>query len=1041
MLAPMKWILRGGLLLVTCGAFLGAAPLASAAVGGVTSSGDFGPWFPAPGSFGSENPSLYQSNVQPTSDNSISEIVNFSCTYPSGSGYQTGQTIPSGEQAILGAIFDDAAAAYNGTLADKNGIKFTSISGGGALGTSAMHIFLQEEKQLLVNGGWVRYSTSDSNIDTQAEYSAAQTQIAAKTVQVNILGSKISAINQQISIAQGAGDSAKVKALQLGRDGLNSAYTGLYTDIQNLKASIASLHWPDPGLAGMVNVKVSAPLYLAYSVPEGCGLNPIAGTTVHFLDLINDPGTFFTDLILYIPTNLAQQSFNFLQPYAFIWTFWTPHTERGDTLFNVASGCAPTYYTSGPNKGQQSNTQEVANDCASGQPLGFDKTNNVDAPSSGHDPWYISMAIFLQWFVSGFYFIILFAAAVLYMVRGNRNTQLNVLYLVPKLLAAALLTMFAPFLIGTLVTFSNLFVVTLFSYGSQRSIGNITDILAQSNTYITVAGPLVSQLIQCLVAAFVVFFFAMFILGSLVRQLVLMALVIAAPLAAFCLIVPKWSHNFNKYIRILVVTIFTPPLMAFILKLGIAINPIVIQGGAVDDLTGLIGLLLMVATLWGMTKVLKLSASVATGSASFNKSLTGRTMGRVGEMAGMARIAGVGGPLNPLLGGAAHALNAGARIGNASEGVGASLIPEDKKLFGGAAAGGVLSRAGFGGRGPEGGRKLLDSGGFESDMYGAGPEYRSRSFGQRYQEFLDQHMAGRGERRIPHRAAMGIRAQQAEALHKREEEMGHKLSRAERDEFLKGSYVRDGEGHILIDKSTGQLERKGDGYYASSPQVVKRKGNYFVLEPGMGKAEKKIGGGEPAPPTSPVVPTPTPGPVRRTAESARRTARTASSIMEAGASRTRIGDIGTESASAAHMRALDVATDPAIPPAKQEAAQRYVETHPICPRCAGPMKGGVCINPACRPPETVPRRPRSRVSGNQKATRRYVENQKAAREYVESLKAAQEQVEKHHICPRCGGPMKGSVCTNPDCRPPTAPRRRRSRVSGDAATESSPAPH
>jgi len=955
----MKRILCLGILLVACSASAVAAPLAYGVTGGVTSAGDFGPWFPAPGSFGSENPSLYRSNVQPTSDNSISEIVNFSCTYPSGSGYQTGQTIPSGEQAVLGAIFDDAAAAYNGTLADKNGIKFTSISGGGALGTSAMHIFLQEEKQLLVNGGWVRYSTSDSNIDTQAEYSTAQTQIAAKTVQANSLGARISAINQQISIAQGAGDSAKVKALQLGRDGMNSAYTGLYTDIQNLKASIASLHWPDPALANMVNIKVSAPLYLAYSVPEGCGLNPIAGTSVHFLDLINDPGTFFTDLILYIPTNLAQQSFNFLQPYAFIWTFWTPHTERGDTLFNVASGCAPTYYTSGPNEGRQSNTQEVANDCASGQPLGFDKTNNVDAPSSGHDPWYISMAIFLQWFVSGFYFIILFAAAVLYMVRGNRNTQLNVLYLVPKLLAAALLTMFAPFLIGALVTFSNLFVVTLFSYGTQRSIGNITDILAQSNTYITVAGPLVSQLIQCLVAAFVVFFFAMFILGSLVRQLVLMALVIAAPLAAFCLIVPKWSHNFNKYIRILVVTIFTPPLMAFILKLGIAINPIVIQGEAVDDLTGLIGLLLMVATLWAMTKVLKLSASVATGSASFNKSLTGRGMGRLGEMAGMARIAGVGGPLNPLLGGAAHALNAGARIGNASEGVGASLIPEDKKLFGGAAAGGVLSRAGIGmgSRGPESGRKLLDSGGFDNDMYGAGPEYSSRSFGQRYQEFLDQHMAGRGERRIPHRAAMGIEAQQAEALHKREEEMGHKLSRAERDEFLKGSYVRDGEGHILIDKSTGQLERKGDGYYASRPQVVKRKGNYFMVEPGMGEGMGEVG--KHMPPTAPGAP---PGGVRGTIESARRTARTASSRLEAGPRRTRVGDIGTESAEAQHERMLDVATSPTALPAHQKLAEHYVETHPICPRCGGPMKGGICMNPACRSPETSSRRRRGRVA-------------------------------------------------------------------------------
>jgi hypothetical protein len=952
---------RLALIALTClAACLALAPGSALA----SEANDFGPWYPAPGSFGSENPSLYQANVQPTSDNNIAEIYDFSCTYPSGSGSQTGQTIPESEQAVLGAIFDDASAAYNGTLADSNGVQWTTTSG-----PIAMQIFLQQQRQLLERGGWWRWSTHNSETDTESIYATTEQKINTVTAKLNAQGSIITGLNQQIYAAEAANDYAKVHSLQAQLKKESAVYTGYQSEVENLKASIQQYHWADPALAHMINVKATAPLYLAYSVPEGCGLNPITGTEVHFLDLINNPSKFFTDLILYIPTNLAQQSYNFLQPYAFIWTFWTPHTERGDTLFNVATGCAPEYYAVGPHKGSgtEVNATEIADSCSAGVPLGFNKTNNTDMPTSTNGQWYISIAIFLQWFVSGFYFIILFAAAILYMVRGNRNTQLNVLNLIPKLLASALLTMFAPFLIGMLITFSNLFVVSLFSYGAQRSVGNISDILLQSNTYITVAGSLVAQLIQCLVAAFVVFYFALFILGSLVRQLLLMALVIGAPVAAFCLIVPKWAHNFNRYVRLLVATIFIPPAMAFVLKMGIAINPIVADGGAVNDLSGLIGLLLMVATLWAMAKVLKVGLAMGTGHAGFNKSIAGRTMGKLGEMAGMAQIAGIaGGPLGTLaMGGVAKALNAGARMGQASETVGASLIPEDKKVLGGLTSS-VSGVVGAARRRPQG----LVGGGYENDVYGSGPEYKKASFGQRYQEFLDQRLASHGERRIPHRQAMAVESDRAEALAKREERMGRKLTRSERDEFLKGSYVRDGDGHVLVDKSTGQLRRNEDGYYASHSQVVKRKGNYFMVEPGMGDDGPLTQPGPvrrvAAKATAPVrdVAAKATAPIRDAASAAALPVATAASRAKGGVGRTRVADIDDEHAGAMHEAAEDAATDPGLYPDQQAVAQQYLDTHSLCPHCGGAMVAGKCVNPACHPPKAEPegrrrRRPQS----------------------------------------------------------------------------------
>ena len=177
---------------------------------------------------------------------------------------------------------------------------------------------------------------------------------------------------------------------------------------------------PNPALAALIDTSVTIPVNLAQNVPQGCGLNPISSPGLHFIQIITDTGTFFTNLLLYFPSQVAQKGYNFLQPMAFLYTFWTPHTERGDTIFNVQTACAT------PNN----------DSCTNGVPLGFSKNNQSGANLATNMPWYISIAIFLQWLISGFYFVILFAAAVLHMIRGKKSTQLNVLTLVPRLIAA-----------------------------------------------------------------------------------------------------------------------------------------------------------------------------------------------------------------------------------------------------------------------------------------------------------------------------------------------------------------------------------------------------------------------------------------------------------------------------------------------------------------------------------------------------------------------------------------------------------------------------
>lgn len=956
---------------------------AGAATGGVTATGDFGPWYPSPGSFSTqganaEDPSLYQANIQPLSDNSVAEIANFSCTYPtpnSGPGtprgaypdkFHVGQIIGTYQQSILGDIFDDANAAYAGTLTTSDGVKWSGS------GTGAMDSFLAWEYNALKVGGWQSYSQNPELYKNTGNFSFAvyqdvTDQIDAKQAQANAVGGQISALNSQIRQAYLSGNKSLYKTDKAKLGPLNSQYDGLYTDIGNLKASIAGLYGPDPNTASLINYNAANPFQASEFVPQGCGLNPIQGVTVHFLDLINNPGKFFTDLLLWIPTNAEQQLYDFLQPYAFIYTFWTPHTERGDTIFNVATGCAPTYYSAqdAPSPGyigQQSNAQEIANSCANGQPLGFNKQNNTDSPNWSSNPWYISMAIFFQWFISGFYFIILFAAAILYMVRGNRNTQLNVLHLIPKLLAAVLLTMFSSFLIGALITFSNLMVTTLFSYGDQKSVGYITNILSASSDYITAAGSLVSQIIQVVVGGFVIFFFAIFILGTLLRQIALIALIIFAPLAIFCLIVPRWAHNFGRYVRILMAIIFAPPIMAFILKLGMSINPIVNQSGQVSDLTGFLGLLILVATLWAMAKALKLSFAVATGSQAFNKSLVGRGLGRISEAAGLAAVAT--GPAGGLVFGAlSRTAGAGARIGSASESLGASLVPQSKQIFGTSSGSGGFLRSGTQ-------RKLLGRG---SDRQGSGSEDSKQPIGQRYQEFLNQRLAKRGESRISGRAAKAMETERTGAMEAKERELGHRLSRRERDEFLRGSFVRDKDGRIIIDQATGHLKRNNDGWYAAHGEVVKRNGNYLLVQPEevpkrppgvMGRVAGKV-----KDISQTRIPIPALDKIDDAREQAKTSVRRQASRVRTGRAPTRVGNPEGDNAASVHKYMQETASDPSAQygsPEMRRAAAEHAASFAVCSRCGGPLRDGKCPNPACRPvQERRRRRGRGKESGTE----------------------------------------------------------------------------
>jgi hypothetical protein len=283
---------------------------------------------------------------------------------------------------------------------------------------------------------------------------------------------------------------------------------------------------------------------------------------------------------------MAAAAYDFIQPSAFKYTFYTPQTQLGDLFWNSTPTCGP------------------GDDCRNGQPLGAD--TEVGA-SAGDKPWFLAAAQFVQWIVSGAFFLVLFASATLFIIRGNRSTSLRLMEILPRMLLSVLLAVFAGALIGALITFSNLLVGTIFGFTGDQAIANINTFLLQAGNI--VGGPqLFQNLVALLVGALTTFYFLIFVLFTLARQLILVGAIILAPLAAFSLIVPRWKGSLQIYLRALLTVIFMPVVLSFILVVGMEINPLVNNPeGSYGELQGALGLMLMLVTLWLMYRSIKMT--------------------------------------------------------------------------------------------------------------------------------------------------------------------------------------------------------------------------------------------------------------------------------------------------------------------------------------------------------------------------------------------------------------------------------------------------
>lgn len=448
-------------------------------------------------------------------------------------------------------------------------------------------------------------------------------------------------------------------------------------------------------MASLINPKATKWLMALNwnKIPDGClDAEFNSFNDVGLSDLWDSPTTFVNELVVNGLLKTVSAVYEGVSEPAYKWAFVTPHTERGDLMWDLEDNCA--------------DQDRKTNFCQGGTPLGFNKNNVSD---KGDRPFYIDAAAAMGWLTTGLYFIILFAAAIVFMFRGNRSQTLNLMKLGPRILLALLLTIAAPFVIGAAITASNYSVNAFLSFAGA-------DVMSTFNLILSLAGFLVDppsspltpedyfmSIINLLVAIVATFAAVLMFFGSLLRQLILIVLIILSPIAIFCSISDTWRPKFIRWMRALGVVIFLPVATAMVLTIGMVINPLSgstgseyvngsgfgsqvaelvgVSGGTVK---GTIGVMMVLLTALAMALVLKSGLSVAIT----NKSLTSN-MGRALQIAApmAAAIPGVG------VGGVAALNKLGGTMTSSDRGS-ASLIPGGREGGGGGMTGAVAGMIG-----------------------------------------------------------------------------------------------------------------------------------------------------------------------------------------------------------------------------------------------------------------------------------------------------------------------------------------------------------
>jgi hypothetical protein len=415
-------------------------------------------------------------------------------------------------------------------------------------------------------------------------------------------------------------------------------------------------------VAGMINANAKFPTAAFSGVPAGCPL-PDWNTSekLGLGDFFGDISGGFARLILAIPSMIIDAVYGIVYPQAWKYAFYTPHTERGDTIFNMETTCSG----------------KASKSCSGFTELGFNK-DRLNG-SGDKKPLFLKLTSMVQWLLSGTYFLILFASAVLFIFRGKRGQTLQLMKIGPRIALVLMFTFAAPFLMGAVISISNLLVMSILGFGQSGGAGGS---LAQANITASLIGAFFAEDSNGLVYPIIKFatglaatIASVMVLASVyIRQLLLIILVITAPIAIFCLIVDSWRPQFKRWIRTFMVVSFFPVILGIILKIGMLINPVFSLSGSDasnfsqgDAITSFVILIIM---FWAMARAVKMAQGMIGNPGSGAMGMAGGMIGQFGQ--GLKGYGRLGGAAGMALGAAGYGLG---RASQAPTDMKAALVP------------------------------------------------------------------------------------------------------------------------------------------------------------------------------------------------------------------------------------------------------------------------------------------------------------------------------------------------------------------------------
>lgn len=422
----------------------------------------------------------------------------------------------------------------------------------------------------------------------------------------------------------------------------NSKYNGLSSEAKHL--------WDDKQL------KKGNYLQVMEKTFKVCPANVYLNNELNdFKQLIMNTRDYLGELVMSIPTDWAVFAYQKAAPYGFRFGFFTPHVERGETMFDIQN-CDSGDSASSTTECGQMLANGYSNDRAA--PTG---QKQVEATS------YIKAALALRYLITATFAFMVLVGGFIYMFNGHMAKRFNIVSIIPRMIVGVLMLFLIPTLLGAAISLSNIVTVAMVEGGacsaassiSCNASNNMNIILSklgllQGDTSANIFAEVIAtqipggafvasywggggavgagfgliRLVVFSAAAFYMFLFAFF---ALMRNLLLVGLIVALPVAVWSFIFDGRKALFRRWMSLTGFCIAMPAITGITLSVTMGVNPILMTDTPGTG-TILLGALWMFVVFYLLGKMFSMWWAIARGKSAATQGAIGKATGSMGKL-------------------------------------------------------------------------------------------------------------------------------------------------------------------------------------------------------------------------------------------------------------------------------------------------------------------------------------------------------------------------------------------------------------------------